>query len=206
MVEALVYMYIWDNRWLFGVPYPPQDSFLLWLIAPLTHLYTYLTAADEQAAPEKQLGEQKSSSTIELHIAWTVIYVFITFSQSADHDTIDRRRIITNFRLPDDKKLCGYLKRKESLYQNTAYVIMLVGLAKIAGVYPLTSGVFDEIAGKILKINLFIWIASKFTTLHICQVYCPFALSRFKAWLNDSKTENPIKIADLVGNLGKKDQ
>ena len=51
MVEALVYMYIWDNRWLYGVPYPTMSSYL-WGIAPLTHLYLHLTA-DEQTEQER---------------------------------------------------------------------------------------------------------------------------------------------------------
>ena len=103
-----------------------------------------------------------------------MLYYFITLAQMGAHSDIEEKRVITNFVLPDDMKLCGYLKRKEGLYIFSAYLIMLVGLAKMAGFYPLTCGIFDKIAGKILMTNFFIWIVSKITTLHICQVYCPF--------------------------------
>ena len=170
-MEAQVYLYMWDNRWAWGLPFPERPS---WVWVGLLAL------------------KAVSYGNALWHWHQLVLFMLI-FTMALRQRAVENVRYMP-FRLDEDKHRIGhYFKRRDALYTHQAAALLLVGFIKV-GLSVYHWGVAEgdnnlaawaDVFASMNIVFLFcIQLISKFITLEFLQKKFPFEFASFKsAWL-----------------------
>ena len=123
-MEAQLYLYIWDSRWLWAIPYPSRTSYLTGACA-LIRLYTLLIE-EQQEQTKHLLGCAMFSMTVN---AIALILLLMLFIRQLGFEA---KRVLS-FKIDEDKLQIGhYLKRREALFTWQGTLLTLLGHLRIA--------------------------------------------------------------------------
>ena len=134
-MEAQIYLYIWDNRWLWGLRSLPRTSWL-WIMLIGINIYKIVIYIEKLRNEEGKNNSAIQARSIpdgavlcDIFSLICCISLFIRQRWS-----IESKKVIQFLDLQDeDKWLIGhYLKRREALYTWQATMLYVIGLSRAA--------------------------------------------------------------------------
>ena len=120
-MEAQIYLYIWDNRWVWGLPNIRKTS-VLWTLSIIMHLGTLI----EVTKKEFDLTHITDNNPLLIDLVSNLLCLWLFIRQRW---TIENRKFLTvDFIDEDEWKIGHYLKRREAVYTWQAHLLFLIGI------------------------------------------------------------------------------
>ena len=199
-MEALTYLYLWDSRWCWGLPYPPRTCWL-WAVVLVANLINLTQLAADLTAPRTLL---------------TLLTLPPLASLFVRHQSIESKRVLPFVTDEDTLRIGHYLKRRQVVYTHESALVLIIGLVKVLSYLVWGSGpIFvapddssllapaltaiawlDYVAIVNICTVAFTFVTTKTITIVICQKYCPFFLSKVKAKL--AQFTSPTRISAIA--------
>ena len=147
-MEILLFLYMWDARWLFGLTHPDRPS-RIWYVASLISLYV--------STSYLYRGNMEDRNMIKY-----IIVVFLLglgcaglgFKQAS----IEGKRIMP-FKMDEIKlRINHYLKRKEAISTKIAFFVLGLSVTKIMYIFKIGPKLFDMDTGRHPPMQFLIWV------------------------------------------------
>ena len=177
-MEAQLYLYIWDSRWLWAIPYPARTSFLTGACA-LIRLYT-LFIEEQQENSKHLLGNAMFSMTVNAIALSLLIMLFIR------QLGFESKRVLS-FKIDEDKHKIGhYLKRREALFTWQGTLLVFLGHLRIAcnlcqyfffkdDIKALSfTGKLDLFFSFNVTITFIVWVVNNAVRIYVLMEYYPY--------------------------------
>ena len=192
-METLIYLYMWDSRWLWGLRQPDRPS-RIWYVSAILSLAigaSYILKTDEK---------------IRLTLAYSFIVSLLgasTLLLGYKQANIENRRLFA-FRIDEHAlRINHYFKRKEAIFSALGLFVLGVSLVKIVVVFLLISSLRNSEAKSDghWPVEALIWLDIAALTIILlqvlslavvkgitqtCQAKCPLRLGQIKAYCNRS--------------------
>ena len=212
-MEILLYLYMWDSRWLFGLTHPDRPS-RLWYLASLISTYVALSYFQRGNTEDRNM------------MKYMIVVLLLGLGSAAlgfKQASIESKRIMP-FQMDEIKlRINHYLKRKEAIGSQIAFFVLGLSATKMLYLYKIGPKLFEADTGRHPPMQLLIWIDTMSCALALFQLitgllmkvftiklgipYFPYRLGQMRAMLNGS----PARVAeaqdyppDIVQRMKKK--
>ena len=135
-MEVLTIFYMWENKWLWGCPYPKQPSIIHFILGSLYTTTAFISRYSQLTNTNQTFKGYLPTESNK----WQVMYILSLFISGILELALGwRQRIIEQKRLIDPKhkvdeiglRINHYFKRKEAIMSTLGYSILALGVLKV---------------------------------------------------------------------------
>ena len=202
MADFQVYLYMWDNRNFWGLPYPNRPS-LIWIALGVGMLFNAAYALVQQ---------DSHGLSIHLYVGLTLLNGLLCLTLGLFSFLKIEPTKLLQFDIDEiSLQINHYFKRKQAIFSPLGFtlvgiaclkfvIVLLISFQSIRTSSILSVYLLDRICLANIALHWGLACAVKFVT-QIMQRYCPVALGRLKAYGNAKQRVG----ADLLNQLKKRE-